>query len=158
MAAASASFDEANPTEPRKISPVAHRSKAINDARDAMVPSPRLETPSMHLYALGVHPDFRRRGLAKQLVRWGQDRAAERGVPAYVSAEMAGVMTYRACGFQIIQDTQFWLASDGSRIEQDDPAERWRRENGGCYMAESLWVPPGHTVEIRGKVYKGEDV
>lgn len=158
MAVALESFDAANPTEPTKISPIAHRSKAMNDAREEMLKSPRLDTPSMHLYALGVHRDYRRRGIAKQLVRWGQDLAAERGIAAYVTAERAGVMTYGACGFQVIEDTQFWLASDGTRVEKDDPAESWRRENGGCYMAESLWVPPGHKVEIRGKIYKGEDV
>ena len=48
---------------------------------------------------LGTHPDYRCRGAASMLVRWGCELADREGVAAYIDASKAGVPLYAKHGF-----------------------------------------------------------
>ncbi|KAF8150320.1 acyl-CoA N-acyltransferase [Mycena galopus ATCC 62051] len=54
-----------------------------------------------HLYLafIATHPDFRRRGAASLLCRWGMDRAAASGWPVTLFATALGKKTYDSLGF-----------------------------------------------------------
>lgn len=54
----------------------------------------------MHLQALGTHPLFPRRGLARDLCRWGMDRAARDGVVVALLASPMGRGVYPRFGFE----------------------------------------------------------
>ncbi|OQD66665.1 hypothetical protein PENPOL_c004G04721 [Penicillium polonicum] len=52
-----------------------------------------------YLDMLGTHPDYRCRGAASMLVRWGCELADREGVAAYIDASKAGVPLYAKHGF-----------------------------------------------------------
>ncbi|KAF8150288.1 acyl-CoA N-acyltransferase, partial [Mycena galopus ATCC 62051] len=68
-----------------------------------------------HLYLafIATHPDFRRRGAASLLCRWGMDRAAARGWPVTLFASAVGKKTYDSLGF----DT---LGTETVQVEGDE--------------------------------------
>lgn len=49
---------------------------------------------------LGVHPDHQRRGIGKQLLNWGLDKAREQDKDVYLIATPAGFPLYQAVGFE----------------------------------------------------------
>lgn len=122
-----------------------------------MPPSLCTTTPSLHLYGIGVSPSHRRQGVARALIRWGQDH----NEIIYVIGETGGLNLYRGCGFSVIRDTQIWLDVDGNDISADDIEkgdERWKKEKGGCSMAEAVWVPKGKKANIRGVLYAADGI
>jgi predicted N-acetyltransferase YhbS len=52
------------------------------------------------LASLAVDPDFKGRGIASRLVKWGTDQADRDGLPTYVESTPAAVETYKRCGFR----------------------------------------------------------
>lgn len=55
---------------------------------------------------LGTHPDYRRRGSASMLIRWGCELADRDGVVAYVDASPAGAPLYQKFGFKDCRDPE----------------------------------------------------
>jgi GNAT superfamily N-acetyltransferase len=53
---------------------------------------------------LGTHPDYRGRGAASALVKWGCDIADREGDGAYVDASKAGAPLYQRHGFVDFSD------------------------------------------------------
>ncbi|KAF7717713.1 GNAT domain-containing protein [Penicillium ucsense] len=62
--------------------------------------------PRKHFYLdmLVTHPEYRGRGAASLLVKWGCDLADEEGVPAYLDAHEDAAPLYRKFGFQNCYD------------------------------------------------------
>ncbi|KAF3764966.1 hypothetical protein M406DRAFT_322815 [Cryphonectria parasitica EP155] len=54
----------------------------------------------IYLQALGTHPSFTRRGVARGLVRWGMDRAVRDGVVAVLQAAPMARAVYPRFGFE----------------------------------------------------------
>ena len=56
----------------------------------------------LHLWLLVTHSEFRRRGAAAVLVKWGVDTAEEKGWPVTVFGSPMGQLVYRRLGFEIV--------------------------------------------------------
>lgn len=56
----------------------------------------------LDLDVLATHPNFRRRGAATMLLRWGCDQADRDGLPVYIDASEAGVPVYEKYGFRVV--------------------------------------------------------
>lgn len=54
----------------------------------------------LDLDMLGTHPEYRQRGAASMLVRWGCELADRDGVLAYVDASKEGARLYQKFGFE----------------------------------------------------------
>jgi predicted N-acetyltransferase YhbS len=52
------------------------------------------------LASLAVDPDFKGKGIASKLVKWGIGKAEEAGMPAYLESSPAAVAVYRRLGFK----------------------------------------------------------
>lgn len=48
-----------------------------------------------------VDPAYRRRGAASACVKWGMERCAELGIPAYLEASEEGMKTYKSLGWEV---------------------------------------------------------
>lgn len=64
---------------------------------------------SWYLEALAVRPDFQGKGVGRDLVQWGLQRAADDGVCASVISALGKDAFYQKCGF----DVQYWSAGMG---------------------------------------------
>ncbi|KAH6608496.1 acyl- n-acyltransferase [Trichoderma cornu-damae] len=51
-----------------------------------------------------VDPEYRRRGAATACVKWGMDRCAELGIPAYLEASEEGMKTYESLGWEVYRE------------------------------------------------------
>ncbi|KAK8110131.1 uncharacterized protein PG998_006588 [Apiospora kogelbergensis] len=59
--------------------------------------------PHWYLELLAVRKSYHGKGLGKQLLNWGLERADQDGVEAYLQASPAGAPLYRKCGFEDIE-------------------------------------------------------
>jgi len=65
---------------------------------------PRSSSDSMLVLGLlCVHPDFQRRGVGKELVRWGLRQAADLGLTVHLEASPEGIPLYRSLGFKTVE-------------------------------------------------------
>ncbi|KAK7921634.1 hypothetical protein PG985_009656 [Apiospora marii] len=69
-------------------------------------------TPHWHLAFIGVRQRAQGRGVARQLIQWGIDRADADGVEAYVQSSPMAAARYRRYGFEDIDTHHFELAGD----------------------------------------------
>ncbi|KAF8138096.1 hypothetical protein K438DRAFT_1996415 [Mycena galopus ATCC 62051] len=74
-------------------------ARACDEAHEKFLDAPH-GTEQIHLQALGTHPSFTRRGLARVLCRWGMDRAAADGVVVTLLASPMGRGVYPRFGFE----------------------------------------------------------
>ncbi|KAJ6488017.1 hypothetical protein C8R45DRAFT_1074476 [Mycena sanguinolenta] len=74
-------------------------TRACDEAHEKYL-IPQHGTAQIHLQALGTHPSFTRRGLAKALCRWGMDRADKDGIVATLVASPMGRDVYPRFGFE----------------------------------------------------------
>jgi GNAT superfamily N-acetyltransferase len=101
-------------------------------------------TPAYELSGLYVHPGYQGYGVGKLLVRWGMDRAAEEGVPVFISAEERGVRFYEAVGCKRLSKSDYWLDSEGELIAPEDRSKSaWEKANGGVSGCDLIWCPEG---------------
>ncbi|KAF7903794.1 uncharacterized protein EAF01_006843 [Botrytis porri] len=84
----------------RDIDPIYNAAflKAIDEARKEY--TEMFNGDDFYLHLLGTHPDFRRRGYATQLLKWGIERSTRDNAPLVLSASAMGEPTYLACGFE----------------------------------------------------------
>ncbi|KAK8094887.1 hypothetical protein PG997_001572 [Apiospora hydei] len=68
--------------------------------------------PHWHLAFIGVRQRAQGRGVARQLIQWGIDRADEDGMEAYVQSSPMAAARYRRYGFEDIDTHHFDLAGD----------------------------------------------
>ncbi|GAB1736836.1 hypothetical protein NU219Hw_g8864t1 [Hortaea werneckii] len=66
-----------------------------------------------NLSLLVTHPHHQRRGAASMLVRWGCEKADERGMVAALMATKAGMSVYLKHGFQVMNETVLDLRQYG---------------------------------------------
>lgn len=72
--------------------------KAIGEARKEF--TEMFNGDEFYLALIGTHPDFRRRGYATQLLKWGIERSIRDNTPLVLSASEMGEPTYLASGFE----------------------------------------------------------
>ncbi|CAD6441290.1 717eb6c2-dfc4-491c-b668-d4eec3a2a847 [Sclerotinia trifoliorum] len=72
--------------------------KVMSDARKDF--TAMFEGNEMYLSLICTHPDFRRRGYATQLLKWGIERAERDNAPLVLVASPMGEPTYLATGFE----------------------------------------------------------
>ncbi|KAK3621126.1 hypothetical protein LTR56_022990 [Elasticomyces elasticus] len=68
-----------------------------------------------------VLPEWRRKGVASMIVRWGVDKCRGLGVLAYLEATEEGKQVYDKCGFETME-TVWCNMDDGMREEEKVPA------------------------------------
>ncbi|RAL08247.1 GNAT family N-acetyltransferase [Aspergillus homomorphus CBS 101889] len=86
---------------------------------------------------MGVHPDFRRRGVGRLLMRWGHERIDALGYECFIESGAMGRWLYEECGYRRVMG----LAVD---VARKNPSEEWERlmfEYRGMGML-LLWRPP----------------
>ncbi|KAJ9664040.1 hypothetical protein H2198_000543 [Neophaeococcomyces mojaviensis] len=100
------------------------------------------------LELLGVHPDFRRRGIGKMMLQWGFEKATRDGVPLILTATLAGEKLYLHCGFREVARVVLNLASTED-IEKEKPEELSvkLRKGEGFTWAAMVWEPPNFQTE-----------
>ncbi|THV53615.1 hypothetical protein BGAL_0046g00210 [Botrytis galanthina] len=72
--------------------------KAIGETRKEF--TEMFHGDEFYLNLLGTHPDFRRRGYATQLLKWGIERSIRDNAPLVLAASAMGEPTYLASGFE----------------------------------------------------------
>ena len=90
------------------------------------------------LLALYTHNKWQRRGLGKQLMEWGKERAREEGVPVIVQGSPVGGVVYRAAGFKEVG--VLGLGQVGGFDELEFGGEVMRR---WCWEPEKKYVKEG---------------
>ncbi|KAK7980268.1 hypothetical protein PG989_012725 [Apiospora arundinis] len=68
--------------------------------------------PHWHLAFIGVRHRAQGRGVARQLIQWGIEKADEEGMEAYVQSSPMAASRYRRYGFEDIETHHFDLAGD----------------------------------------------
>jgi GNAT superfamily N-acetyltransferase len=59
--------------------------------------------PRIELDVLYVHPDYQRRGIASDLLKWGFDKSEELGLPIYLEATAEGRPVYERYRFETVK-------------------------------------------------------
>ncbi|TGO33354.1 hypothetical protein BHYA_0251g00210 [Botrytis hyacinthi] len=72
--------------------------KAIDGTRKEFTET--FDGDEFYLHLLVTHPDFRRRGHATQLLKWGMERSIRDNAPLVLAASAMGEPTYLASGFE----------------------------------------------------------
>ncbi|KAL4866235.1 hypothetical protein BDV12DRAFT_138390 [Aspergillus spectabilis] len=57
----------------------------------------------VELEGLFVHPEYQRRGIARELLQWGLEEAEKLGLEVYLEATPAGRPFYSRCGFETVK-------------------------------------------------------
>jgi GNAT superfamily N-acetyltransferase len=59
--------------------------------------------PRIELDVLYVHPNYQRRGIASDLLKWGFEKSEELGLPIYLEATAEGRPVYERYGFETVK-------------------------------------------------------
>jgi GNAT superfamily N-acetyltransferase len=89
------------------------------------------------LEQLVVHPDYRRRGIAKLLVDWGVKKADRFGLESCVESVPFAVPVYEKLGF-VNADS---LLPD---VGTENPSEKWKQYAAEDLSVRLVWRPAGH--------------
>ncbi|KAK4695262.1 hypothetical protein P7C71_g2459, partial [Lecanoromycetidae sp. Uapishka_2] len=107
---------------------------------------PRQQTmnrPHMLIALLFVHPEHRRRGVARMLLDWGTRKADELGIEAFVEATDAGKPCYESSGFVYMHTIYL-------NPTRRNPSKRWKEL---CALFQTpvhaylMWRPKGGSFE-----------
>ncbi|KAL9622197.1 MAG: hypothetical protein Q9160_003380 [Pyrenula sp. 1 TL-2023] len=91
--------------------------------------------PHVFLNICLVHPQYRRRGIGSMMVKWGLEKADERGVETYIDAFAEGLPLYKTYGF--LADKSHSLDPSPAK-----PTERWWNEIANRQkMLPMHWTP-----------------
>lgn len=61
----------------------------------------------VELEGICVHPDYQRKGIARELLKWGTDEADRLGLDLYLEATEEGRPVYERAGFEAIKEERF---------------------------------------------------
>ncbi|KAJ4394402.1 hypothetical protein N0V93_003619 [Gnomoniopsis smithogilvyi] len=104
-------------------------SRAADEAHEKFL-DPLYGTNQIHLQALGTHPSFTHRGLARALCQWGQDRAARDGTVITLSAAPMGRSVYPRFGFRELGMVTAQVEGEETRTHLWPMV--WEPKNFGC--------------------------
>ncbi|KAJ7736932.1 acyl-CoA N-acyltransferase [Mycena metata] len=108
-------------------------------------PNPSKTTSCYELGGLATLPAYQGQGIASSLTRWGMDRAAEEGVPIFVTSQGQVLEFYGKLGFRRIESTEYWFDEEGRDVTQEEVRtgnETWKTSSGGISGAMMVWTPP----------------
>jgi GNAT superfamily N-acetyltransferase len=63
--------------------------------------------PRIELDVLYVHPDYQRKGIASDLLKWGFEKSEQLGLPIYLEATAEGRPVYERYGFETVRVERF---------------------------------------------------
>lgn len=94
---------------------------------------PELSSEHWEVCQLAVHPDYQRRGIGAELVRWGTERAEDENIPCIVISSTGSDDFYRAQGFNVFVECAGTVGRivDGEVIE--NPMKRRCISGGNIY-------------------------
>ncbi|KAJ5544040.1 hypothetical protein N7513_003314 [Penicillium frequentans] len=115
------------------IARICHKTFSLSRLQNLTEELERVRGPQpiekWHLQFLGVSPRFQRRGVGKELLQWGIDKADQEHTPIYLEATSFGQPLYESFGFVLID----WMTLDDGRISQAvmrrEPTTVIRRSN-----------------------------
>ncbi|KAF7866695.1 hypothetical protein EAF04_005537 [Stromatinia cepivora] len=90
-------------------------AKVVGDARNEY--TAMFEGNEIYLNLICTHPDFRRRGYATQLLKWGIERAERDNAPLVLIASPMGEPTYLASGFEELGRVDIVVEGDYEKQE-----------------------------------------
>ncbi|KAL4733716.1 hypothetical protein BDV11DRAFT_210008 [Aspergillus similis] len=95
------------------------------------------QRPHAGVNAMGVHPDYRRRGVGRLLMQWGHDRIDTLGYESFIEGSPIGRWLYEECGYRRVVSLHIDL-------DKRDPSEEWSRLVYECRPPAILllWRPP----------------
>ncbi|KAI0100860.1 acyl-CoA N-acyltransferase [Nemania sp. FL0031] len=104
--------------------------------------------PHIYLFIIFTHPDYRRQGVGKQVMDWGNNKADELGLELFLDATAMGRPLYEANGFIRIQENPI-------HPQMENPDEKWREleKKVGEFSLCLMWRPVGGIYE-EGKTIK----
>ncbi|OOF96695.1 hypothetical protein ASPCADRAFT_206873 [Aspergillus carbonarius ITEM 5010] len=87
--------------------------------------------------AMGVHPDFRRRGVGRLLMDWGHERIDPLGYESFIEGSPTGRFLYEECGYKRVVCLHIDFA-------KKNPSDEWNRLVHECVPPPILllWRPP----------------
>lgn len=101
--------------------------KQLHKAKTAWFDS-RYGDEQLNLMVLATHPDYRRRGAATLLVRWGVDQAARRGAAITLFSSPMGLPLYTKLGFRPVGLVHCQVDGEEEFVELPGMIwEPWRR-------------------------------
>lgn len=86
---------------------------------------------------MGVHPDYRRRGVGRLLMQWGHERIDDLGYESFIEGSPMGRWLYEEFGYRRVVSLHVDL-------EKRNPSEEWSRLLHECRPPAILllWRPP----------------
>ncbi|KAF2642894.1 hypothetical protein P280DRAFT_467030 [Massarina eburnea CBS 473.64] len=99
----------------------------------------RVTRPHMDLLGIVVHPDHRKRGAGRLLIRWGIDKADELGIETVVSSLQSAVGAYEKSGLGAIE-----VIPPDPSLKVESPSEKWKELQQDDLSGVLMWRPIGH--------------
>ena len=87
--------------------------------------------------AMGVHPDYRRRGVGRLLMQWGHERIDPLGYESWIEGSPIGRWLYEESGYKRVISLNIDFA-------KKNPSDEWNRLVHECQPPAILllWRPP----------------
>ncbi|KAF2679431.1 hypothetical protein K458DRAFT_480342 [Lentithecium fluviatile CBS 122367] len=99
----------------------------------------RVTRPHMDLHAVCVHPDHRKRGVGRMLIRWGIEKGDELGIETVISSLPSARGAYEKCGLGCIE-----IIPPDPSLNVENPSERWKELQAEDLSGWLMWRPIGH--------------
>ena len=95
-----------------------------------------------------THPDYRRQGVADELMKWGTQKADQMGVEMWLNAAASATSLYKKHGFVTVRDNDLVPTTE-------NPSEAWSeiRDRLRLEPVFVMWRPAGGEY-IEGKTLK----
>ncbi|KAK8076929.1 hypothetical protein PG996_003099 [Apiospora saccharicola] len=152
-----------DPTPPPPPAPDTDGAKALALAQDFFEVMERKHrehmggAPHWHLAFIGVRQRAQGRGVARQLIQWGLDRADEEGVECYVQSSPMAAARYRRYGFEDMDSHHFALAGDYHEVfmkrkpqprKQQKSQQQQQQQGQGLTSSKDAQLTPGEVSQL----------
>ena len=94
---------------------------------------------TLDLHAIVVHPDHRKHGAGRMLIRWGTAKADELGIETVISSLPGARGAYEKCGLGCIE-----IIPPNPSLDVENPSERWKQLQEDDLNGWLMWRPIGH--------------
>jgi len=119
----------------------------------SIIPFHKAKKTVILLANIAVHPDFRRKGIARRLTRKGIEDAKKRGAKSiwlHVERDNIGAINlYKELGFQPHSNRTTWLAEKEKPPRRKNPDIRISSRAAHFWKAQNYWLNQNYPEEIR---------
>ncbi|KAF5676112.1 GNAT family acetyltransferase acetyltransferase [Fusarium heterosporum] len=134
--------------------PEGERREYISQAlKQFDAPRARMGTrPQVYVNIVFTHPEYRRQGVANEIMNWSKKKADEMGVELWLDATEQGMPVYEKHGFTVVNVNTL-------RPMKENPGEEWNKvkEELGTMTFRQMWRPAGSDYQ-EGKTVKPWEV